>query len=217
MHGVFDREYQAICDDVVRMGGMIEAAIGQAMQALVERDVPLAEQVIAGDEKVNEIRFKIEEACLTIIATQQPIAGDLRSVVAAMHIAVELERMGDHAAGIARTVVLMSDEPLLKTIKKIPKMGELSRQMLSDCMQAFVKRDAQWAREIAANDGRMDELYKAVFDRLVETMAHKPELVARATYLMWTAHNLERIADRVTNIAERIDFMTTGDLKEFHI
>ncbi len=217
MHGVFDREYQAICDDVVRMGGMIEAAIGQAMQALVERDVPLAEQVIAGDEKVNEIRFKIEEACLTIIATQQPIAGDLRSVVAAMHIAVELERMGDHAAGIARTVVLMSDEPLLKTIKKIPKMGELSRQMLSDCIQAFVKRDAQWAREIAANDGRMDELYKAVFDRLVETMAHKPELVARATYLMWTAHNLERIADRVTNIAERIDFMTTGDLKEFHI
>ena len=217
MHGVFDREYQAICDDVVRMGGMIEAAIGQAMQALVERDVPLAEQVIAGDEKVNEIRFKIEEACLTIIATQQRIAGDLRSVVAAMHIAVELERMGDHAAGIARTVVLMSDEPLLKTIKKIPKMGELSRQMLSDCMQAFVKRDAQWAREIAANDGRMDELYKAVFDRLVETMAHKPELVARATYLMWTAHNLERIADRVTNIAERIDFMTTGDLKEFHI
>lgn len=217
MHGVFDREYQAICDDVVRMGGMIEAAIGQAMQALVERDVPLAEQVIAGDEKVNEIRFKIEEACLTIIATQQPIAGDLRSVVAAMHIAVELERMGDHAAGIARTVVLMSDEPLLKTIKKIPKMGELSRQMLSDCIQAFIKRDAQWAREIAANDGRMDELYKAVFDRLVETMAHKPELVARATYLMWTAHNLERIADRVTNIAERIDFMTTGDLKEFHV
>jgi phosphate transport system protein len=213
---LFDREYAVICDELVSMGQMLDGAIDQAMRALVDRDIALAEQIIANDEAVNAVRFKIEEACLTLIATRQPIAGDLRAVVSAMYIVVEMERIGDHAAGIAKTVILMSEEPLLKTLKKIPKMGELSRKMLSECIQAFISRDANWARDIAAQDIEMDHLYKSVFDRLVEIMGHKRGMVTRATYLMWTAHNLERIADRVTNIAERIIFMTTGDMRELN-
>jgi phosphate transport system protein len=198
------------------MGQAVDTAIANAMQALTERNLALAEQVIADDAQINALRSKIEEACLALIATQQPIASDLRAVISAIHVASELERMGDHADGIAKTVVRMSDEPLLKTLKKIPRMAELSRKMLGECLQAFVARDAGRAYEIAAQDTEMDDLYRAVFDRLVEIMAHKPEMVTRGTYLMWCAHNLERIADRVTNVAERVVFITTGDLREFN-
>lgn len=213
----FDREFSVIQDELVMMSRLVDQAIERAMQALNERDLVLAEQVIAEDSDVNALRYKIEEDCITVIATQQPAAGDLRAVVAAMHMVVEMERMADHAAGIAKTVILMSDEPLLKTLKKIPRMAELSRKMLGECVQAFLNRDAAWAREIAAQDAEMDQLYKGVFDRLVEIMAKKPDFVTRATYLMWCAHNLERIADRVTNVAERVIFMATGDLKDLNV
>lgn len=217
LRSTFDRTFREIRDDLIQMSQMIDWALEHAMQALQDRNVPLAEEIIARDEQVNQLRFKVEESCLTLIATQQPAAGDLRAVVAAIHMVVEMERIADHAAGIAKTVILMGEEPLLKIQKKIFKMGELSRQMLADCVQAFLKRDANWAREIAAKDEEMDDLYKAVFDRLVETMAKQPEMITRATYLMWCAHNLERIADRVTNIAERVIFMATGDLKELNV
>ena len=214
LRSTFDREFDEICADLVKMAQMIDWAIENALKALVERDHQLAEQVRANDEQVNAVRFKVEEACLVTIATQQPAAGDLRAVITAMHLAVEMERIGDYAAGIAKTVILMEEEPLLKTLKKIPRMGELSRQMLADSIQAFLKRDVAWAQEIASHDDELDELYRSVFNKLVEKMAKEPELVTRATYLMWCAHNLERIADRVTNIAERIIFMTTGSLRE---
>ncbi len=213
---VFDREFALIIDDLKEMTHLVNQAIDKSMQALRDRNVGLAQEVIAEDARVNALRFKIEEACLELIATQQPIAGDLRAVVAMMHIVVEMERMGDHAAGIAKTVVRMEEEPLLKTLKKIFKMGELSQQMLADVVQAFLHKDAEQARLIAAQDAEMDEMYHAVFAKLVETMARKPEMVTRATYLLWTAHNLERIADRVTNIAERVIFMATGDLGELN-
>lgn len=217
LRSTFDREFGEIQQMLLELGKMLDWAIEQSMIALKHTNQELAQQVIDQDERVNEVRFKIEEACLTLIATQQPAASDLRAVIAAIHIAVEMERMGDHAAGIAKTVILMSEEPLLKTIKKIPKMAELSRQMLADCLQAYVQRDADWARRIASQDEEMDLLYRAVFDRLIEIMAKKPDLITRATYLSWTAHNLERIADRVTNIAERIIFMATGDVKELNV
>lgn len=213
----FDREFGEIQQMLLEQGRLLDWAIDQSMTALKNADQELARQVIDQDERVNEVRYKIEEACLALIATQQPAASDLRAVIAAIHIAVEMERMGDHAAGIAKTVILMSEEPLLKTIKKIPRMAELSRQMLADCLQAYIQRDADWARRIASQDEDMDLLYRAVFDRLIEIMAKKPELITRATYLSWTAHNLERIADRVTNIAERIIFMATGDVKELNV
>lgn len=217
LRSTFDREFGKIQEAVLEMSRLLDWAIEHSMGALKHTDLEQAQQVIAQDENVNALRYKIEEACLTLIATQQPAASDLRSVIATIHIAVEMERMGDHAAGIAKTVILMREEPLLKTIKKIPKMAELSRQMLANCLQAYIQRDADWAHRIAAQDADMDQLYKAVFDRLIEIMAKKPELITRATYLSWTAHNLERIADRVTNIAERIIFMTTGDVKELNV
>jgi phosphate transport system protein len=214
MRTAFDREYQAICDDLVKMSQELDWAIDNALQALVGHDHNIAEQVIEHDAQVNDLRFHIEEACLVTIATQQPAASDLRAVVAAMHLAVEMERMGDHVKGIAKTVILMEEEPLLKTFKKFPRMAEISRRMLAESIQAFLKKDATWAKEIAAQDAEVDELYQSLFHKLVDAMAKKPELVTRATYMMWAAHNLERIADRVTNIAERIIFMTTGNLQE---
>jgi phosphate transport system protein len=210
----FDREYGQICDELVKMSQMVDWAIEKALEALVEHDHKLAEQVVENDAQVNAMRFQIEEACLVAIATQQPAASDLRAVIAATHVAVEMERMGDYARGIAKTVILMEEEPLLKTFKKYPRMAELSRRMLAESIQAFLKRDAAWAQEIAAKDAEVDELYQSLFHKLVDTMAKEPKLVARATYMIWAAHNLERIADRVTNIDERIIFMTTGNLQE---
>ena len=217
LRATYDREYDEICQDLVLMGQKVENAIEQAMTALVESDILLAKEVITSDEQINHLRFKIEEACLVLIATQQPTASDLRSVVAVMHIVIELERMGDHAAGIAKAVTKMEEEPMLKTLKKIIKMADLSEKMLQDCLQAFVKRDSTWARQIAAQDTEMDDLYRSVFDKLVAIMAENKKLITRATYLLWCAHNLERIADRVTNIAEQVIFMTTGDMGELNL
>lgn len=214
LRAIFDREFEEVRQEFVRMSQMVENAISSAMTALIERDLELAHQVIDNDNNINQIRYHIEEACLTLIATQQPAAGDLRAIIAVMHMVVEMERMGDYAAGIAKTVILMSEEPLLKTIKRIPRMGKLCQNMLGDAIQAFLLRDETWAREIATQDEKMDELYQDVFNKLIKIMAKDPDLITRATYLMWCAHNLERIADRVTNIAEQIIFMTTGMMGE---
>jgi phosphate transport system protein len=216
LRATYDREYDMICQDLVLMGQKVENAIEQAMTALVETDIPLAKEVMSNDEQINQLQYKIEEACLVLIATQQPTASDLRSVIAVMHIVIELERIGDHAAGIAKAVVKMAEEPMLKTLKKVIKMADLSEKMLQDCLQAFVKRDIEWARKIAAQDSEMDGMYRSVFEKLVEIMAENKKLIARATYLMWCGHNLERIADRVTNIAEQVIFMSTGDKGELN-
>jgi phosphate transport system protein len=209
----FDREFDRICDDLNAISAAVDRAIDRSMQALVDNDRLIAEDVIESDDGINLLRFEVETACIQLIASEQPASGDLRKAIAAIHLAIEMERMGDHAAGIAKTVILVN-EPLRKTLKKLEKMSALSRQMLADCMKAFLNQDAAWAREIASRDDEMDQLYRAVFERLIAIMAKKPETIKRATYLIWCAHNLERIADRVTNVAERIIFMTTGDLSE---
>lgn len=216
LRSIFDKEYSAIEDDLVRIQELVDAALEKGLLSLQNLDIELAEEIIQGDGKINELRFKIEEACLRLIATQQPAATDLRAVMAAMSIVIDIERMGDHAAGIAKTVILAGDEQLLKTLDDIPRMFELARRMLRDVLDAYIRKDASRAREVAVMDDTMDDLYKAVFNELVEIMAQKPESAERATYLLWTAHNLERIADRVTNISERVIFVTTGDLKELN-
>ncbi len=213
---LYDREFSRVREDILRLGGMVRQAIERALESLRERDRLLAKQIIDEDAAINELRFQVEEACLALIATQQPAAGDLRAVVAAMNIVVDMERMADHAAGIAKTVIRMGDEPLLKPLIDIPKMAQVSNEMLADCLKAFVARDAAMAKKTAGRDNEIDGLYKAVFDELIEIMARDPTTVERGTYLLWCAHNLERIGDRVTNIAERIVFMTTGDMKELN-
>jgi len=213
----YDREYAHVQDQVLKLGELVDQAITRSLKSLQERDQELAQQVIEEDAAVNELRFHIEEECLALIATQQPTASDLRAVIAAMSITVDLERMGDHAAGISKTVIKMGDEPLLKPLIDIPKMAKLAREMLATSLKAFVERDAAAARVAAERDDEIDVLYKAIFDELVEIMAHKPDAVSRATYLLWCAHNLERIGDRVTNSAERVVFMSTGDMKELNV
>ena len=217
LRAAYDYEYARVQDQILRLGSLVDEAIERSLECLQNRDRSLAQAVIDDDQAVNDLRFEIEEECLALIATQQPIASDLRAVVAAMNIIVEIERMGDYATGIAKTVILMGDEPLLKPLIDIPKMTTLAREMLRICLKAFIEGDAETARSVAAQDDEMDILYRAVFDELVEIMAHKPDSVSRATYLLWCAHNLERIGDRVTNIAERVIFMSTGDMKELNI
>lgn len=217
LRAAYDRAFAKIQEDVLKMGTMVDQAIFLSVEALKNRDQVLAQEVIDADEYINALRFDVEEAVLALIATQQPAASDLRAAVAAMNIVVEMERMADHASGIAKTVILMGDEPLLKPLIDIPRMTELSRQMLSDCLQAYIDREAGKAKIIASRDDEMDRYYKAVFDELVEIMAEKPDSVERATYLLWCAHNLERISDRVTNIAERVVFVDTGDMKELNV
>ncbi len=216
LRATYDRAFLDVQEDILRLGKMVDEAITRALESLQKRDQVLAQQVIDDDDQINALRYRIEESCLALIATQQPAASDLRAVMATMSIVVDLERMADHASGIAKTVILMGDEPLLKPLIDVPRMSNLAKEMLAAILDAYVKRDAKLAREIADRDDEMDQLYRAVFDELVEIMADKPGSVERATFLMWCAHNLERIGDRVTNIAERVVFITTGDLQELN-
>lgn len=213
----FDREFAIIQDDLLKMHQLIDEAVARSYASLAGRDPELARQVIDDDEIINQLRFKIEEASLALIATQQPTATDLRKVIAIMHIVVELERMGDHATGIATTVLLMGDEPSLKPLVDLSKMVELGREMLDDSIQALINQDTERAKKIAARDDEMDKYYRAIFDELVDIMARQPDAAPRATYLLWCAHNVERIGDRVTNIAERVVFVSTGDMQELNI
>jgi phosphate transport system protein len=211
-----DRELRAIEDNMLRMGEMVDEAIQASLRALAERDRGLAQQVVDGDAKVNRLRFDIEEACLALMATQQPAAGDLRAVVAAMNIVGDLERMADHAAGNARIVLRMGDEPLLKPLIDIPRMAEVCRWMIRDSLQAFVRRDSERARQIAAMDDQIDGLYQQVFRELLSFMVEDPHTTGRALFLLFAAHNLERIGDRATNIAERVLFLTSGVMRELN-
>lgn len=213
---VLDRELQQIQDDLLRMGSLIDSAIGQALKALSVRDLRVAREIVSEDSQVNALRFQIEEACLTIFATQQPTATDLRLVVATIILASELERMGDYAAGIARTVLRMGDEPLLKPLVDLPRMAEADREMLHDALDAYVARDATAARAVAARDDLVDNLYNQIFREILSYILEDPACTTRALFLLFSAHNLERIGDRVVNIAERVIFMNSGEMRELN-
>lgn len=217
MRNAFDREFAGIQEDILRLGDLAGHAIEHALTSLQNRDSVLAEEIVQQDDRINDLRFKIEEACIVLIATQQPAASDLRAVVAALNIVVDIERIGDHAAGVAKTVLRMGDEPLLKPLIDIPRMAKLAQDMLRQDLQAYIVRDAEAARQVADMDDEMDQLYRAIFEELVEFMAQDPSTASRATFLLWVAHNLERIGDRITNISERIIFITTGDMQELNV
>ncbi|MDO8715849.1 MAG: phosphate signaling complex protein PhoU, partial [Dehalococcoidales bacterium] len=182
--------------------------------ALKNRDTALAQQIITDDRKINKKRFEIEERCIQLIATQQPMASDLRIIVAVLNIITELERIGDYAVGIARVVVLIGNEPPLKPLIDIPRMAQQTVEMLKRSLDALVNRDAEAARAIADEDNFVDNLYDQIFRELITFMAEDPKTITRATRLIWVAHNLERAADRVTNICERVVFVVTGKMEE---
>jgi len=210
----FHKKLREIQDEVLVMGSMAGKAVESSAKALKERDLDLARQILNDDLKVNQKRFEIEEKCIQLIATQQPMAGDLRVIIAILHITTEIERIGDYAVGIARIVVMIGDEPSLKPLIDIPRMTEKMTDMLNRSLDAFVNHDADTAREIANEDDDVDDLYNQVFRELLTFMAEDPRTITRATRLMWVAHNLERSADRVTNICERVVFMVTGKMEE---
>jgi phosphate transport system protein len=217
MRLTFDRELAEIQNELLKMSGLVDIAISLSLKSLEEGDIPLARQIIEDDEKINELRFKIEEAALALIATQQPTATDLRDVIAIMNVVVDIERMGDYATGVATTVIKIGDEPLLKPLIDLPKMVEIARKMLEDSVEALMDRDAERAKEIAMRDNEIDVLYRAILDELVEIMAKRPDSIQRGNLLLWCAHNIERIGDRATNIAERVVFVTTGVMEELNI
>ncbi len=211
----FTQALNELRDDVLQMGSMVDAAINNAVRALKESDLALAGQIIAEDDKINQLRFEIEELTVKLIARQQPVASDLRAIMASMNIALDLERMGDHAKGIAVIVQRMGGEPPVKPLIDIPRMATISREMLRQSLDAFLAGDTTQAQAIAQRDDEVDHLYTEIFHELVGLIAADTTLITRAMFLLFAAHNLERIADRVTNICERVIFLSTGRLNEF--
>lgn len=210
----FHKKLREIQDDILAMGSMASKAVLRSIDALKNRDLTLARQLIADDRKINDKRFEIEEKCVGLIATQQPMASDLRIIIAILNITTEIERIGDYAAGIAQIVVMIGDEPPLKPLIDIPRMADQTVDMLRRSLDAFINRDAEAAKKIAAEDDLIDHLYDQVFRELLTFMAEDPKTITRATRLMWAAHDLERAADRVTNICERAVFVVTGKMEE---
>jgi len=196
---------------------MVEQAVISSVEALKQRDQEAAREIIQRDEVINAKRFEIEDACLFLIASQQPLAEDLRLIAAVLEIITDLERMGDHAAGIAEINLMMGDEPLAKPLIDVPRMAQTGLEMLKGSMEAFVRRDAEMAFQIANRDDEVDQLYNQVYNELLTVMFSNPRSISGATFLLWVAHNLERIADRATNICERVIFTVTGHMQEINV
>lgn len=209
-----DRQLEELRGGVVAMASMVDKAITRAVDALKRQDVNLARDVCDADSTINRQRWHIEEQALQFIAMQAPMAGDLRWISAVIHITSDLERMGDHAAGIAKIVIDTADEPLLKPLVDIPRMSELARAMLNDSISALIEERPDDALAIIARDDDVDNLYNQVYRELLTYMLADPGTINRATHLLWAAHNVERIADRVTNICERVIFALTGKSEE---
>jgi phosphate transport system protein len=215
MRSNFHKELERLQDDVLVLGGMVERAILRAVNALRERDTATAYVIESEDVLINRKRFDIEEATLLLIATQQPMASDLRRLAAIVHIVTDLERMGDYAAGIARICVQIGDEPLIKPLIDIPRMAEVTASMLRRALDALIERDVAAAEQIAQQDDEVDALYQQVYRELLMLMLANPRCIDQATHLLWVAHNLERVGDRVQNICERVVFVVTGKMHEF--
>jgi len=210
----FQRVLEQLQDEVLLLGSRVEQAILDAVGALSRRDMIAARTIYEYDEAINEKRFAIENAVLIQIATQQPMAHDLRCLVAILEIVNELERMGDYAKGITKVIFILKEEDIFIPDKDFNRMAELGVEMLHDGLQAFLHSDAQAARKIAEKDDAVDDLYNQVYHKLVAAMIADPEIIDPTNYLMWVAHNLERLADRVVNICERTIFAATGELFE---
>ena len=211
----FEHDLQQLRDDLLLMASMSAQAIRRSITALQSIDDILAREIIAGDVAINEKRFAIEDECLTLIATQQPMARDMRLIAGVLEISGELERIGDYGKGIARIVLLMDNQPPLKPLVDIPRMADIALNMLDQAMEAFVANDPVAASRIPEQDDEVDALYNQVYSELLTVLMARPGQVERANHLLWAAHNLERCADRVNNICERIVYTATGEFHEF--
>ncbi|MGQ9585560.1 MAG: phosphate signaling complex protein PhoU [Anaerolineae bacterium] len=214
---ILERELKRLQDEVLILGSMVGEALLESMELLKRRDLEGSRRLVAADRIINEKRFAIEGDTLTLIATQQPMAGDLRILAAVLEIITELERIGDYAKGIARINIMMGEAPLLKPLVDLPQMAQKSRALLQRALDAFVRRDVAAARAIPKEDDEIDSLYNQVYRELLTYMMEDPHTIDRASHLLWVAHNLERSSDRVTNICERVVFMVTGEMTEMDV
>jgi phosphate transport system protein len=211
----FEQQLHALLDQVLVLGSMVEQAVQDSLDALKRRDQAAARQIYAADIRINEKRYAIESGCITLIATQQPMARDVRFLAAILEIITELERIGDYAKGISKITLLISEEtidPVL--IHDLQQMATLGLDMLRRALDAFVIGDAATAREIPNEDAKVDALYLQIYRKLMDEMTQDISTIDRANHIMWAAHNLERMSDRVTNICERIIYVATGEMKE---
>ena len=207
-----DRQLNQLQQEVTSLAGIVDKATLRAIDALKTRDLAESRQVIKEDDYIDQKRYEVEERCVDLIATQQPMAGDLRNIIALMHISVELERMGDYAEGISKISLLMGPNPPLKPLIDIPKMSDQATLMLRNSIDALESRDVIKANQVLLDDDEVDALYNRVYRDLLVFMTEDPNTIERATYLLWIAHDLERIADRATNIAERVIYLVTGKI-----
>ena len=214
---IFDKTLRDLQDDTLILSSMVEKAITRAVEALRSRDASLSECVIHDDVAINAKRYEIEERCIHTIGLQQPVAADLRVVVAILFIATELERIADHAEGIGRINLMLGDEGIAQPLTDIGEMADKACDMLRRSLTAFIARDAETARRICDEDDDVDRMYDATYQALIAELIRTPDDARRITYLIWASHNLERIADRVTNICERVIFMVTGELEEINV
>jgi phosphate transport system protein len=213
----FEKELQRLEDEILALGSMVENAIVESVDALKKRDLEESRRLIAYDRRINEKRFAVEAETLAVIAMQQPVAGDLRMLAAVLDIADELERIGDYAKGIAKINLRIGAGPMVKPLVDIPAMAEKARAALHRALEAFVNRDVELARALPREDDEIDDLYNQVYRELMTYVIADPRMIEQANFLLWAAHNLERAADRVTNICERVIFTVTGELVEMDV
>ncbi len=217
LRATFDQELKRLEDEVLAMGSMVEGALSESVEALKKRDRESARSLILGDRAINDKRFTIESDALTLIATQQPLASDLRTIATVLEIATELERMADYAKGIAKINLMLGEEPLLKPFEHIPYMAEKAGLMLRRALEAFAQRDLALARRMPAADDEIDALHNQVYRELLTVTTADKHVLDQATLLLWVVHNLERVADRAVNICERVVFTVTGEMVEMEV
>lgn len=211
---LFERELEQLQNEMLTMAHAVENALTDAVAILAQRDMEGARALIARDRAINQQRFDLEAQCLVVVATQQPMASDLRIVAAILFNVNELERIGDYAKGIAKINLRIPPEPLLQPLADLPRMAEITRAMLHSALDAFVRRDVALARAIPRQDDAVDALFEKVNQDLLRLIIADSRVTAQANLLMWAAHNLERAADRVTNLCERAIFTVTGEFVE---
>ncbi len=214
---LFERHLADLRTDVLDLGSRAEQAIRRAMESLRRRDLALAREVVEGDYEINRRRFEIEDHAVNLIATQQPMASDLRTIVAVIHIVTEIERIADHAEGIARISLMLGAQSLPQPLGRLEEMANTGIEMMHRSVTAFIERDAELARRICEDDDELDALYDANYAEVIGRMLIEPQQAKVLTYQLWTAHNLERIGDRATNVCERVVYLVTGRMEEENV
>jgi phosphate transport system protein len=212
----FDRQLDQVKDDVLRLGARVEQALEGAGRALVERDPELADRVRWDDAEVNELQRQINSEIAGVIATQAPVARDIRELLALYHAAAELERMGDYAVNISKLAQQLASEPEIPMLRQIPRMEQLCREQLRAAMRALVDISETEARELALGDDELDDLYHSVYEDVVQLITVAPERARQAIHMLFTAHHLERLGDRVTNIGEDVVYLATGQIEDLN-